>query len=99
MIEEQVPVAPGTDARIGVKHPNDRHPERPKARGQGVDLRDDAARCSHFRGAAGRAEGALHVDDDERRAGRVEPLEQVKPPAPLDHALDDLGTHGDRVHG
>src|SRR3954447_6507986 len=45
-----------------------------------------------------RDEGVLHVDHDERRVPRIEPIEEMQLAAPRHYAIDDLLADLDRVH-
>ncbi len=66
--------------------------------GQPVDRFDDASRCRHLGRTARRAERVLHVDDEQRGAGRVEPIEQMVAAAPLQDAIDDFLADLDGMH-
>jgi hypothetical protein len=52
----------------------------------------------HLGRTAWGAESILHVDDDERGAGRVQPVEQMITATPLQHAIDNFLTHANGMH-
>src|SRR5262245_6800937 len=81
-----------------MERPDDRHAELPQLPGQAVDWLNDAAGGRHLGGCAGRAEHLLHVDDDQRRAPRVEFVEPVVPSTAGENAIDDFLPDGDLVH-
>ena len=65
---------------------------------QPVDRLDDASRRRHLGRTAWSAERVLHVDHDQRRAGRVQPIEQMVAAAPLQDAIDDFLADRDGMH-
>jgi hypothetical protein len=98
-VEEQLPIALATGLLVGMQNPDHRHAEPPKLSGQSVDGRDDPSRRRHLGRAAGRTKRILHIDDDQRRAGRIEPIEQVIAAAAFQNAVGNLLANGDGMHG
>ncbi len=81
-----------------MQHPDHRHTQATKLCRQLVDRLDDVARSRHLGRSARRAECGLHVDDGQRRAGGIQPVEHMVAAAPLKHAIDDLLADADGVH-
>src|SRR5258706_4517248 len=84
--------------RILVQHPDHRHAAPAQLGHEAIDAGHDVARAGHFDRRAGGDERVLQVDDEQRGALRIEAVEQVQPPAPREHALDDLLADRDFVH-
>jgi hypothetical protein len=90
---------PGCTVRNGHLNPHDRAAGLARRLCQAVDVRHDLPRRRHLHRSPLGQERILHVDDDQRRALRIEPVDDIEPPAPLHHPVDDVLRELEGMHG
>jgi len=81
-----------------MQDPDHRHAQAAESGRQLVDRLNDASRSRDFGRAAWSAESILHINYDQRRAGRVEPIKQMVTAAALQYAIDDFLADRDGMH-